>query len=173
MQGNSGSQFEFPYNEMAEGLGHRSRTELALYDLSAKANILARVPDAPCSRPGAALQDVISSEAEQIRAITEAIGRICLQEQEQHWQSLQTARAVSLTALARVLTDKAQEAEAERLLHEALAAEPGFVGAYLHLAELYLRAPRRLAATWPSKAEWVLKRALEFSPGCSKASFLF
>ena len=172
LQGNSGSRFESPYDEMAVGLGHRSRTELALYALSAKANILARVLDSHCSRPAASPPDVIGSEAKQIRAITETIGRICLQEQEQHWQSLQTARAVSLTALARVLTDEAEEAEAERLLHEALAAEPGFVGAYLHLAELYLRARERLAATWPSKAEWVLKRALELSPACSRASFL-
>jgi len=73
MNGENTSPLQYPYNEIVRKLNHRSRTELALYD-----------------------------DTEGIRALTGQINNLCLREQEYHWRSLQAARAVSLTALARV-----------------------------------------------------------------------
>lgn len=165
-------QFALPHREMASNLSRRSRTELALYGLSARANILAGVQTGVCPVGDADAGEIIESGLEQIRAISERISQICLLEQEQHWQSLQAARAVSLTALARVLAIQSQEAEAERLLREAIAAHPGLVGAYLHLAEMYQRCRENLSAMWPAQSEWLLRRALEISPGCTQATYL-
>jgi hypothetical protein len=118
------------------------------------------------------LRDIHDSGPEEILAINHQIQKVCLQEQDQHWQSLQTARAVSLTALARVLAVQSKEAEAERHLREALAAEPGLVAGYLHLAELYMRCRHKLSTSWASETEWLLQHTLELSPGCGQATFL-
>ena len=172
MDGSLDSELDFPYRDMAGNLSRRSRTELALYGLSARANILAGVQTGVCPVTKAELGDDIKSGLEQIQAIKERISQICLVEQEQHWQSLQAARAVSLTSLARVVALQPRESDAERLLREAIAAHPGLVGAYLHLAEMYLRCEERLSAAWPAQTEWLLQRALEISPGCAQGTYL-
>ena len=88
----------------------------------------------------------------------------CERKQEEHWRSLQTARAVTLTAYACALEKEERWDAARDALLEALAAEPRFVKVSLRLAELYMS--RRAPADWLVRAKSLLTRVREINPSC-------
>jgi Tfp pilus assembly protein PilF len=158
---NGARAFEWPYSEIAKKLSARSRIELSLYALSAKAALLARV----CTAGG-------RCDTEQVSQLLEKIEQLCLQEQEQHWRSLQTSRAVALTALASALISDGDLSGAHDRLQTALAAEPRLVEAHLRLAELYIRHQTACTENWARLAQSLLTQVLKLSPTCQRATAL-
>ena len=157
------------FKQCAEQLTDRSYVELKLYSLSGKAHVLAsRASQCPALTNNGGLRD----RAEQIKEILKKIDGLCLQKQQEHCGSLQTARAVALSAAARVVAEEANAACASKYLHEVLAAEPKFVEAYLQLAELYIREKERLGPRWDLLAETQLRHAAEIYPSCQNAQLL-
>jgi hypothetical protein len=157
------------FKQCAEQLTDRSYVELRLYSLSGKAHILAsRATQCPALSQNGGLRD----RAPWIKEILKKIEGLCFQRQEEHWGSLQTARAVALSAAARVLAEEGNVQCASKYLHEALAAESRFVEAYLQLAELYIREKEQLAPRWDLLAETQLTHAAEIYPSCPNAKLL-
>src|SRR5260370_4773703 len=89
---------ETPYCDIATTLSHRSKVELSLYALGAQANVLVAARDRQPTRVGLGA-DV---PEEHIARLLDHVEHLCAQEKEQHWRSLQTTRAVVLTAHAHV-----------------------------------------------------------------------
>ena len=155
------------FKKCAERLSDRSYIELKLYSLSSQAHILASVQASHSIRS--------SWSADRLKQINEKLCHIedlCLQRQQEHWGSLQTARAVAHGAAARVLAEEGHVNDASKHLHEALAAEPKFVGAYLQLAELYIREKEKLVPRWDLLAESQLRHAAEINPKCQETQLI-
>jgi hypothetical protein len=159
---------EDPYPEIAkyERLSDRSRVELSLYALSALADLLADAPESLAPPPGL---NRSLSRANQIKALLEAVEGLCERKQEEHWRSLQTARAVTLTAHASALEKEGRLSDARDALLSALAAEPRFVKASLRLAEFYLK---QTGPTWLLHAKSILEHVLDVNPACEHAAVL-
>lgn len=147
----------------AKRLSERSKIELQLYAKSAQACILA----GSCKQA----DDLPQQEAE-IRKLLGQIEKLCFQRQEHHWRSLQTARAVTLSALARVLAAQQKVKESCDCLYQALAAEPKFVDAYQQLATLHMEKGEALSKNWESLAKSWEKRVEEINPDCRNATVL-
>jgi hypothetical protein len=158
-----------PYHEIAQSLAPWARTELKLYALSAQATLLADTGSRLPAPAGLNANDSLEDQIETLRRLAEDL---CPRQQEEHWRSLQTARAVIRMARARVLVAKRRIEEAREQLEIAVAAEPRFVEAFLQLAELFLKEQGALEIDWALRAESWLKRALEISPSCQRAQSL-
>ena len=161
-----GAYDDDPHRSLAQALEPRARTELRLYAMGAEANVLATSAHLRRGR-----NEFETETADRIEALLTAVQHLCTATQEQHWRSLQTARAVTLAAAARVSASKGRTDVARTRLEAAIAAEPGFVEAYLSLAELHIDAATACDKDW-HRAEMLLKRVLELSPDCSRAMSL-
>ena len=155
-----------PHRSLAGALTPRARIEMSLYAMGAEANVLAASPH--LRRQGHRFD---TETAERIASLLKTVQHLCAATQEQHWRSLQTARAVALAAAARVAVSDGDPDVARTHLEAAIAAEPGFVEAYLSLAELHIDATTACDKDW-HRAEMLLKRVLELSPDCSRAMSL-
>jgi hypothetical protein len=151
-------------------ISDRSALELKLYALSSRAHILASRGLAECSHQDGLTKH--SDHGKQIQSIVSTIEDLCLSKQEEHWRSLETARAVAYSALARVFAAAGCAWEASENLRKALAAEPMFVEAYLQISEIYIREKDQISARWEQLAESWLKRALEVNAKCQHAQML-
>jgi len=158
-----------PYHEIAQSLAPWARTELKLYALSAQATLLADAGARPPAPAGLKAGDSLEDQIETLRRLAEDL---CPRQQEEHWRSLQTARAVIRMARARVLVAKRRIQDAREQLEIAVAAEPRFVEALLQLAELFLKEQSALEPDWAVRAQSWLERALEISPSCQRAQCL-
>jgi tetratricopeptide (TPR) repeat protein len=154
-----------PYPQIAScgWLSERSRVELSLYALSALADLLAQAPEVRTPRD----KDRDLSRADQIASLFAEVESLCERKQEEHWRSLQTARAVTLTAHAVALQNEGRFEDARDALLSALAAEPRFVKASLRLADLYVHQAR---PGWFTDATSVLQRVLDINPSCQDAA---
>jgi tetratricopeptide (TPR) repeat protein len=155
-----------PYNRIASKLSERARCELSLYGLGAQAMVLASPSYRRCDEP------VPASEASCVEALLKEIDGLCNKMQERHWRAIQTARAVALSASARLVAIQGNVRLACERLNEAIAAEPRLVEGYLLLAELQIRFETQCAHDWRSRAELLLKRVLELNSECTHAMSL-
>jgi hypothetical protein len=162
------SAFEYPYCEIAKKLTDQSRVELSLYAIGAHANLLAS--GNRCT-PKQSTQN-LDETAQQIRELLDQAEQLCLTEQDQHWRSVQTTRAVTSLALARVLASSGKPDDARKLLRIALSAEPGLVDAYVLTAELFITSRNLWFDDWFLRAEALLLHACELSPNCRPAILL-
>jgi tetratricopeptide (TPR) repeat protein len=170
LDGGGPVELEWPYPAIASDkrLSKRSRVELSLYASSALADLLASAPPCLPAPPGL---EGMSTRVAQIDALRQQVEGIRELKKEEHWPSLQTARAVTLTAYASALRGAGRPADARDALHAALAAQPRFVNAAALLAELYI-GPPPLSPDWSMRAEGLLNRALEINPSCEHAKRL-
>lgn len=152
------------FNSCAKRLSDRSKTELELYAKSAQARILSSL-DAASDR-------IREDRIAEVNVLWDQIKKLCLQKQERNWRSLQTGRAVTLAARARLLAAKGEAKEACSDLYQALAAEPKFVQAYTQIAELHLKEKEKLSQDWAALAEFWLRRAKEINPACRHTQML-
>ena len=159
--------FDSPYQEIARTLSRQSKIELSLYALSAQAHLIAGGAGFGRSWPR-----VTDADARRVDALLAQIEDLCTSEQEQHWRSLQTARAVALVSSARLVSSPEQTELARDRLEAALAAEPRFVEAHLLLAELYIERTFACATDWARRAESLLKRVQQLSPASDRAAML-
>ncbi len=159
--------FGEPHDQIARKLDPRARVELSLYALGAQTAVLAGQSDIH-------RHDSVRSRevAARVEALLSEIETLCANTQDQHWRSLQTARAVALAAGARAGVAQGRTALARERLDAAIAAEPRFLEAYLLLAELYLEYTVGCARDWEQRAEMLLKRVLELNPECTRAMLL-
>ena len=157
--------FAEPYRALAQTLTPRARTELSLYALGAQANLLV-------GTPARVHPEDQANGIHPVETLLATIEARCSRTQELHWRSLQTARAVALASAARVAALGGDTARARERLEAAIAAEPHFVEAYVSLAELHLDFMTSCDSDWHRRAEMLLQRALELSPGCGRAMSL-
>jgi len=106
-----------------------------------------------------------SSEVERLKSEVE---HTCWAEQDQHWRSFQTARAVAHAAYARALVASGHAKGAVVALRTALAAQPAFSGAHLQIAETYLAFQEVLGKDWAGRAECELSLALRIANNCKQ-----
>jgi tetratricopeptide (TPR) repeat protein len=151
--------FSWPYNEIGATLKDRSRIELSLYALSAQAGLLSPGHSGAASR----------CDRARLEQLLRTIEELCAKEQKEHWRSLQTTRAVALTALASALMSEGNIDGAHDRLQSALAAEPQFIEAHLLLAGLYIEYQDQSVDDWASRARALLHRALVLYPNCRRA----
>jgi len=159
------------YSHCLRRLSSRSAGELRLYSLSAQANILASRYVSDGANPNCD-KGALKNTQRQVEELVADIEKACHERRQEHWRSLQTTRAVALSAYARILESDGDTSSAQETLYKALAAEPSLVDAHLQLAELFVRHKRSLADDWAIRAESSLLRATELNPSCERAQFL-
>jgi hypothetical protein len=103
-----------------------------------------------------------------VKELLHNLERLCLTEQDDHWRSFQTARAVAYAAHARVLLVSREGSLAISAARTALAAQPDFAGAHQLLAEAYMTLQDGLAKDWASRAKEELLLALRSAPTCKQ-----
>ncbi len=145
---------------MTAQLGRKGAMELRLNALSAQANIIATY----AWRHG----EFTTADAAKVKCLLEEVERICLAEQDVHWTSFQTARAVVHAAHARALADAHEAQGTVAALQSALAARPTFGGARLQMAEAYLVFRQELARDWAHRAEEELRIAMQLNQNCKQ-----
>ena len=161
------SGYDDPHRSLARTLTPRAQTELSLYALSAEATVLAASTQ---RRPQRSESEIETGGL--VNALLKTVEDLCAATQERHWRSVQTARAITRAAAARVAASQGETGAAREHLEAAIAAEPGFVEAYLSLAELHIDTKEGCDNNWERRADALLTRALELAPECSRAMFL-
>jgi TPR repeat protein len=139
--------------------------------LSAQANILAGRYVSE-SKTSSGDRTVLDEMRQRVKRLMHDLVSLCEARRQEHWRSLQTARAVALSAYARVLDADGDGMEAAAKLYEALAAEPDFVDARLQLAKLHMKYRRALSNEWPLRARLYLLSAMQLNPNCEDAQLL-
>lgn len=145
-------------------LRRRASIELTLNALSAKANFIASDAWARGSFE--------EEEICEIDRLYKEIDAICLREQDEHWNSLQTAKAVAYAAKARFLVTRRNGNATLCALRDALAAQPSFVGARVQLGEAYLMLQRDLSPDWFTRAKDELSLGLLINATCKESRTL-
>jgi hypothetical protein len=101
-----------------------------------------------------------------VKRLLDEVEGICLSEQDQHWRSFQTARAVAHAAHGRALLARRGGPGAVAARRTALAAQPTFTGAHMQIAEAYFAFQEDLAKDWACHAKDELLLALRIANNC-------
>jgi len=141
-------------------LTRRAAAELRLNALSARANMVAT----EAWRRG----EFTPQDFEEVTRLIAAVDGLCLAEQDQHWRSFQTARAVAHSAHGRALLAKKDGAGAIAALRSALAAQPTFAAARMQIAEVYMALQKEIGSDWALQAKQELFLALGISSNCKQ-----
>jgi hypothetical protein len=173
------ARFDSPYREIAAKLRQDkpdAAIELRLYALGAKASLLGASNGCRERRRQRLWEPFYRHPCQkEIKRLVDEIDGIGQMQQERHWRSLQTTRAVAHAAHARVLAAQGSVAgirQACDSLEIALASEPHFVEAHLFLAELLIDHKGKCSNDWASRATLLLEQALRLNPDCGRATSL-
>src|SRR5260370_11694153 len=117
------------------------------------------------------IEGKVGQTAGRVQELGCKVEQLCGENRTEPWRALKTARAIVLSARARIIGQDTAD-NARKLLHEALLYEPSLVDAYDELADLHIRYKEDLDVDWASKSKSWLDRAMELNPGCRRTKEL-